>query len=480
MLLDDIERLAEAHNAGKYKVLIDESKYEGGHLELVKQMNVTISNYVKQTNDLVNIMKSYGEGFFDVNIINFKGDWDWVNKVMADLHDNFVNMTRDIDELAKSAAAGDLTKEINLARYQGDWENVMQSLNTLVACVLEPLTDIENSMEELRKGNFKDIKIDKNFKGIFENVKNALNAGGESTLNYVSEIADALDRMSQGDMTISIQREYVGSFCTIKGAFNNISTTLNKTMSEISSASVQVLSGANQVSTSAQELANGAQEQANSVEKLNATINMVNKQTYQNVNNAIEASEISNRSTVNAQDGNASMKEMLVAMSQIKESSGEISMIIKVIQDIAFQTNLLALNAAVEAARAGVHGKGFSVVAEEVRNLAGRSQKSATETTELIETSNIRVESGSSIAEATSQSLDMIVKNVGEVSALISNISEASKEQAEAMAQISEGLSQISKVTQSNAAISEETAATSEELNSQADLLQQLVAHFKL
>jgi len=194
----------------------------------------------------------------------------------------------------------------------------------------------------------------------------------------------------------------------------------------------------------------------------------------------MEASEISNKSTANAHEGNTSMKEMLAAMSQIKDSSGEISKVINAIQEIAFQTNLLALNASVEAARAGEQGKGFSVVAEEVRSLAVRSQTSVTETTGLIEKSNSRVESGANIAEATSKSLDMIVKNAAEVSGLIGNISIASKEQAEAIAQISEGLSQISRVTQNNSAVSEETATASEELNSQAEMLQKLVAFFKL
>ncbi|MCL2216589.1 MAG: methyl-accepting chemotaxis protein, partial [Defluviitaleaceae bacterium] len=93
---------------------------------------------------------------------------------------------------------------------------------------------------------------------------------------------------------------------------------------------------------------------------------------------------------------------------------------------------------------------------------------------------NNRVESGSSIAEATAKALDAIVRNAAEVSELINNISVSSREQAEAISQVSTGLSQISQVVQSNSAVSEETAAASEELNSQAEMLQQLVAYFKL
>ena len=315
---------------------------------------------------------------------------------------------------------------------------------------------------------------------VFQKIADALTHTVGFIGDYINEVNTTLASMAEGDLTVSINREYIGDFITIKESINNISNSLNKTMSEISSASEQVLSGAKQISTSAMDLANGATEQASSIQQLTASIEMIREQTNQNADSAQEANTLSIKSTENAQEGNSAMKQMLESMGQIKESSQNISRINKVIQDIAFQTNLLALNAAVEAARAGEQGKGFAVVAEEVRNLAARSQEAATETTDMIEDSIIRVDSGSGIAETTAVALSVIVTSAEEVLKLINNISDSSKEQAEAVNQVSVGVNQISSVVQSNSAVSEETAAAAEELSSQAELLRELVSYFKI
>lgn len=480
-MTNDIATFAHAANVeGDIEHRIDSSKYFGGYKEMMDSLNEFIDDFVQNMLDLIGVLRNVNTGDFNADLKKMPGKKAIMNEIVDALISNLTGVSTEISAMIEAAVVkGDLHFQIDHSKYEGGWRDIMRGLNNIAEAVDKPITEIRDSMAALDKGNF-DVLVSGDYTGDFQVIKHAVNQTITDLSEYIHEIDNCLGAVASGDLRRKISMEFAGDFDRIKQSINGITDTLYKTMSEISSASDQVLSGAKQISTSAMDMANGAAEQASSVQELNASIDLISQQTKENAESATEANTISNKSTQNAQEGNESMKQMLEAMLQIKESSNNISRIIKVIQDIAFQTNLLSLNAAVEAARAGEHGKGFSVVAEEVRNLASRSQTAATETTGLIEDSITRVDLGSGMAESTAEALDVIVNNANEVLEIINNISASSRDQAEAIGQVSQGLGQISVVVQSNSAISEETAAAAEELSSQAELLRQLVSYFKV
>ncbi len=245
----------------------------------------------------------------------------------------------------------------------------------------------------------------------------------------------------------------------------NIKQSIKSVLENLSEASGNLNSLSKNLTTTSRRLAEGSSEQASSIQETSSTLEESSSMVHQTTQNTKEADILAKRTKEAADKGDFEMQTMLESMKELKNSSGEISKIIKVIDEIAFQTNILSLNAAVEAARAGDAGKGFAVVAEEVRNLAQRSAQAAKDTANIIE-SNINLsEKCLGITEKVSDSLTEINSESNKVSELLGEISTASQEQEIGIGQINKAISQMEHVLQANAATAQESAISSDQLS---------------
>lgn len=301
--------------------------------------------------------------------------------------------------------------------------------------------------------------------------------------SIIGDIGRILSSMANGNFNVHSEVDdevYSGDFHVLIDSVREINHRLSDALNRINTSAEQVSGGSEQVSGGAQALSQGATEQASSIEELSATINTISDRITENSESCADGKRLVDKTVKYIGTATDDMNRLTGAMDDIGKASGEISKIIKAIEDIAFQTNILALNAAVEAARAGEAGKGFAVVADEVRNLASKSSEAAHETALLIEKAIEAVENGTSIAAETAKAVSEVSQQSVEVHMLMNKIAEASAVQADMVKQVTVGMEQISGVVQTNSATAEESAAASEELSGQANMLKQLVGGFKL
>ncbi|MBK8229346.1 MAG: hypothetical protein IPK72_01915 [Candidatus Eisenbacteria bacterium] len=248
-----------------------------------------------------------------------------------------------------------------------------------------------------------------------------------------------------------------------------------KIAASLDNAATQSLATATQISAASENLAQGASEQAASLQETAASLEEISSHTKSSAANSQTAKDLANEARSAAERGASFTAEMTEAMDAVRTSSAGVSRIIKIIDEIAFQTNLLALNAAVEAARAGEAGKGFAVVADEVRNLAQRSATAARETSEKIEDAIKKSSDAVEISNRVSENLRDILGKVRQVDDLVAEISMGAEEQSRGVHEINLAVGQMDQTTQSNAASAEETASLCKEMHQQSSILRRTV-----
>ncbi|KKB85287.1 hypothetical protein VW29_06965 [Devosia limi DSM 17137] len=291
---------------------------------------------------------------------------------------------------------------------------------------------------------------------------------------------EVLKDLSKGDLTNRISAEFEPEFEQIKQDTNAVAERLADIVMQLRSTSRSLKTATGEILSGANDLSERTTRQAATIEETTASVEQLSGAVLDNAKRAATASQKAQLVSSSATEGGQVMNEANVAMAAIETSSGKISNIIGLIDDIAFQTNLLALNASVEAARAGDAGKGFAVVAVEVRRLAQSAAGASAEVKQLIEASANEVRNGSRLVGLAAEKLLDILAGAQESSGLIDAIAQASMEQSAALEEVTVAVRIMDEMTQHNAALVEETNAAIEQTEAQANALDGIVAVFKV
>ncbi|MBM2814453.1 MAG: methyl-accepting chemotaxis sensory transducer with Pas/Pac sensor [Ignavibacteria bacterium] len=553
-LVLDAHELSKAEIDGNLNTRADTTRHQGEYSAIMDGVNRTLDaviNPLKMSADYIALISN---GRIPQPITDeYKGDFNIIKNNLNTCIRTLNTMDSETDGLINAAKAGILDKRGDASELHGVYKKILKGFNEALDAIVFPLKvaadyidriskgDVPPRINEIYNGDFNEIKNNLNtcidainllvsdsaalvnaatkgelnvrasieqHQGDFRRIIDGLNRTFDAVVEPLNDANEVLSIMATGDLSVRMEKDYAGDLQKLKMDVNSLGDSLINLIIQVTDTVHVTASSSHQISATADSLAASTQQQSAQADEVATAVEEMSRTIAENASNAGRTSTEAEKNGGIARDGGEVVRQTVIKMREIAntvkisadniqklgESSKEIGEIISVINDIADQTNLLALNAAIEAARAGEQGRGFAVVADEVRKLAERTtdatkkiakmikaiQKETEEAVKMMNKGTAEVQSGIEFADRAGISLNEIVSSSQEVMYMISQIAAACEEQSATSEEISKNVVSISKVSADSARRVEDVAHTAEDLTKMTEHLKELMEQFKI
>lgn len=505
-IINELNILINASLEGDLTQRGNANKFQGAYKDIILGFNKMIDSVDKPINQILVTLNNISEFDFTKQIeLEDKGIWKNV-KIAAN---NTINNLKTLQQLAEEVSRGDLSKLQELKTLEISKNNktipafiqMMEAINSL-------LEDVQNLSYYAEMGVLTERINVTNHLGKYKELAENLNRTVDVLLEPINEAGYVLSELADGNLTVMMTGDYKGENQKLKDNINNLIVSLQSLIKELTDAIQSLVLSSNQLFNSTEEISRAAESQTNQVNDVAAAIEELTKTISENAQGTTFTSEAAAKNGEVASKGGQVVQETITKMreiasfvndtaskiNQLGSSSQRIGEIISVIDEIADQTNLLALNAAIEAARAGEQGRGFAVVADEVRKLAERTTSATKEITKMIqeiqrdtatavstmEIGNKEVNKGIVYADQAGEALNQIVKSSRDLLDMISQIAAATEEQSVTSEEIAKVVDNITVTIGNTNQSIKDIEKLSENLNNISNEIKRISDKFKI